>query len=42
MLENKKIKPKHKVISALECAAAHTLVKPPFHIVELPGIAGLN
>jgi len=42
MMENKKVKPKDKVITALECASAHSLVKPPFHILKLPGTSGLN
>lgn len=42
MMEKKKIKPNDKVITALECAAEHSLVKPPFHILKLPGNSGLN
>ena len=39
---NKKIKPQERVITALECAAAHSLVKAPFHVIKLPHDAGLN
>lgn len=39
---NKKLKPQERVIKALECASAHSLVKPPFHVIKLANDAGLN